>query len=184
MLTLLLSVLPEEQKASVEKIFHRYKGLFQRIALDYMQDKNRADDVVQESMVKIILHIDVISGLSQKEQKNYCAMIVQNTAKDLLRKESVRIKGDIVYETTTQQEDSTANIPEQMVYRDITEKMLQGFSMEEKRLLYLKCGYGMPYKEVARLMGISEDAAKKRGMRMMKRIRSAMEQRGDEQKWR
>ena len=102
MLTLLLSVLPEEQKVSVEKIFHRYKGLFQQIAFDYVHDKNRAEDIVQESLVKIILHIDEILELSQKEQKNYCAMIVQNTAKDLLRKERVRGSGDTIYDVSIQ----------------------------------------------------------------------------------
>ena len=69
-----------------------------------------------------------------------------------------------------------------MAYREIIEKVLHDFTTEEKRLLYLKCGYGMSYKEVARLMGISEDAAKKRGMRLIRKIRSAMEQRGDERK--
>ena len=182
MLTLLLSVLPEEQKVSVEKIFHRYKGLFQQIAFDYVHDKNRAEDIVQESLVKIILHIDDILELSQKEQKNYCAMIVQNTARDMLRKESVRRSKDTIYDVSIQQEDATEDIPKQMVYREIIEKALHDFTAEEKRLLYLKCGYEMSYKEVARLMGISEDAAKKRGMRLIKKIRSAMEQREDEWK--
>lgn len=174
MITLLLSVLPEEQKAAVEKVFRRDRGLFIKIALEYLHDKQHAEDAVQEALVKVILHIEEISALSDREQKNYCAMIVRNTAIDMVRKERHGSALEID-ENRLIQENPAEDIPEQLDSKRIVEKALSRLSKEEINLLYLRHEKELTYREIGALMGITEDAAKKRGKRILERLRKVIE---------
>ena len=46
---------------------------------------------------------------------------------------------------------------------------------EDRRLIHLRFALEMSYKEIGMLLGISEEAAKKRGQRIVKRLKSMHE---------
>ena len=171
MLTLLLSVLPEEQKTVVEKIFRRYRGMFLSIAIKYLHDMQRAEDAVQESMVKIILHIDDITALPDGAIKNYCAMMVRNTAIDIGRKEHLRTHQELTEDIASGQENLAETLAERLDAEKLVADALSQLSEDEVRLLYLRHEKGLTYREIAGLMGSTEDAVKKRAKRLMIRLR-------------
>lgn len=175
MLTLLLSVLPEEQKEVVEKIFRRFCGMFLSIALKYLHDKQYAEDAVQESMVKIILHIDDIMAPPDETIKNYCAMMVRNTAIDIGRKEHLRTHQALTEDISSEQGNPAEDIAERIDAEELVVEALSQFSRDEVSLLYLIHEKELTYREIAELMGITEDAVKKRAKRIMVRLQEIIE---------
>ena len=54
MLILLFSVLNDEQRALVERIFHEHHIHFQRISFNILRSEEHAEDVVSTAFVKIM----------------------------------------------------------------------------------------------------------------------------------
>ena len=169
---LLLSVLPEEIRTEVEKIYNHYRGLFYGIALDKCRDDHSAEDVVQESMKRIMTHPEVVVSLTEAEKKSYCATVVHNTAIDHYRKEKTQESLNAQAE-----EQETRSDLEQLEHRIDAqrelESVLSDLTQEERELILMHYGYGHTYKEIGRLFGITEDAAQKRGKRILKKVQES-----------
>ena len=54
-------------------------------------------------------------------------------------------------------------------------KLLETLSLEEKELLEMRYTYEMQYSEIARRLSITEEAAKKRGQRIILKLRKIYE---------
>lgn len=88
MLFLILSVLEDEQKNLVEKIYKDHYRYFLNIASQISGSNANAEEAVSEALLKISINIQRISELSCPEMKAFCVTIVKNCAYDLLRKNS------------------------------------------------------------------------------------------------
>ena len=170
MLALLLSILPEEIRTEVEKIYKHYRGLFYGIALDKCRDDYSADDVVQESMKRIMLHSEVMISLTDTEKKSYCATVVHNTAIDYYRKEKT-IESFNAYSDEQMMCVELDQVEQRIDVQQKLVSLLSDFSQEEKEIISMHYGHGYTYKEIGRLFGISEEAAKKRGKRILNKAK-------------
>ena len=77
-----------------ERIFEEHSDRAYKIAYSYVNHKEDAKDIVQDTFLKVYLHICDFRDL---EREKIIAMIViytKNTAIDFLRKKSRRIKAD------------------------------------------------------------------------------------------
>lgn len=54
--------------------------------------------------------------------------------------------------------------------------MLEGLSDDDKELLEMRYTYEMKYAEIARYLSITEETAKKRGQRILSRLRKQYEE--------
>lgn len=54
-------------------------------------------------------------------------------------------------------------------------KVIDSLDPDDSRFLYLRYTQEMGYKEIGTLLNISEDAAKKRGQRLIKKLRKLYE---------
>ena len=63
MMILLFSVLNDEQRALVERIFHEHHIHFQRISFNIVKSEEAAEDVVSTAFIKIMDNIEKISDL-------------------------------------------------------------------------------------------------------------------------
>lgn len=58
MMILLFGVLNDEQRALVERIFHKHRVHFQRISFKIVKSEEAAEDVVSTAFVKIMDNIE------------------------------------------------------------------------------------------------------------------------------
>ena len=67
MLTYLMLLEEDADKARFQQLYEQYRGPMYRTALRYLKDEGRAQDAVHDAFVKIALHFQKISALSCME---------------------------------------------------------------------------------------------------------------------
>lgn len=181
MLLLILSVLEDDQRNLVEKIYKENYQYFLKVAMQITGSTADAEEAVSSALLKISLNILKISHLTCPEMKAFCVTIVKNCSYDVLRKSS-RIIPDS--DEALSKMDSSIQGPEHQMLdkekRKALLKMLEVLSSDEKVLLELRYTYEMKYSEIARMLSISEEAAKKKGQRLIGKLRKQYEENSDE----
>lgn len=169
MLILLFSVLNDEQRALVERIFHEHHIHFQRISFNILRSEEHAEDVVSTAFIKIMDNIEKISDLPCPQMTAFCVTIVKNASIDVLRqlRQTVHI-------------DYWDNISDECIHNADVHKLTEVIDQldpDERHFIYLRYTLEMGYREISELLNISEDAAKKRGQRLIKKLRKLYEER-------
>ena len=175
MMILLFGVLNDEQRALVERIFHEHRIHFQRISFKIVKSEETAEDVVSTVFVKIMDNIEKISELPCPQMTAFCVSIVKNASIDVLRhsQQSVHLdRWDCVSDENSN--DLTDECIHNADVRKLTE-LMDWLDPDDRRFLYLRYTQEMGYKEIGTLLNISEDAAKKRGQRLIKKLRKLYE---------
>ena len=177
MMILLFSVLNDEQRALVERIFHEHHIHFQRISFNIVKSEEAAEDVVSTAFIKIMDNIEKISDLPCPQMTAFCVTIVKNASIDVLRQlqQSVHIDywDNISDEDTDDIEDECIHNAD--VHR-LTE-VIDQLNPDDRHFIYLRYTLEMGYREIGELLNISEDAAKKRGQRLVKKLQKLYEER-------
>ena len=176
---LLFSVLNDEQRALVERIFHEHHIHFQRISFNIVKSEEAAEDVVSTAFIKIMDNIEKISDLPCPQMTAFCVTIVKNASIDVLRQLQQSVHID--YWDNISDED-TDDIEDECIHNaDV--HMINScclFSMiipDDRHFIYLRYTLEMGYREIGELLNISEDAAKKRGQRLVKKLQKLYEER-------
>ena len=181
MLFLVLSVLEDDQRRLVEKIYRDNHQLFLKIANRITGSERSAEEALSEALLKISLNIQRISELQRNELTAFCVTIVKNCAYDQLRESSHMIPAS---DEDMQDVKSHEPTPEETVIqaeeKASIRKLLETLSLEEKELLEMRYTYEMQYSEIARRLSITEEAAKKRGQRVIQKLRKIYEDKSDE----
>ncbi len=139
------------------------KDMLFRLALRITLDRAEAEDVVQETMLKVWNRRDSWAAVDSTEA--FCMTICRNLALDKTRKAERRSRHVAGSSPAAEPPDlsTTANPEEQAVQRNRME-LVRGFvnSLPEKQrtAMQLRDFEGKSYKEVAAVMCISEEQVK------------------------
>lgn len=169
----LLCSLSDDNRDLVEKIFKQNKNKFYNIALSYLKSDANAKDAVSESMIKIMNNVNKIAKLSCPQLNAFCVTIVRNTCIDMLRKENKILLLD--KDELEQKMDETQYFEENTHNIEQLFSIVNKLSEEEKKLIYLRFGMEKGFKEIATILNISEETAKKRGQRVLAKLKVMME---------
>lgn len=176
MLPIPLSLLSEDQITAVEAIFQaHYKEMFQH-ARNIVKSKADAEDVLSYSFQKIIENIDKISELPCPMRYQYCIVIVKNRAYQVYNN---RKRECSFYDDELIKLPDPMDIEEEYVRHADAEQLVQAvdkLSREDRYLILLRFVYRQRYAEIAQLLGISPDAAQKRGRRILKKLLEILEE--------
>lgn len=160
----ILAIQDESDRTYMEWIFQTYHRLMYDYIMEVLHDSWQADDVMQESVVKLIHKIDVLRRLSESKRRNYIITTAKNTAISYLRRESIR-KG-IAYDDWakdcigTQSEED----PEALVLRQEEMEALQLIwdDLDERSRYLLSSRYILEqsFEEMARELGVTAGSAR------------------------
>lgn len=133
-----------------QDIARRLRPLLMRIATDFFNNREEAEDAVQEVLVKMWLRPwkpgDNIDGLAVKAIKNQCISIQ--------RKLALRRTADIDKARNTagsEESDTRIRVSEQ---EEIIERAIRGLPKWEQRLIRMK-QQGLETEEIAAVTGIA-----------------------------
>lgn len=175
MLMLLFAVLNDEQRALVERIFREYRVRFQRISFNIVKSEKTAEDVVSTAFVKIMDNIEKVSELSCPQMTAFCVTIVKNASVDVLRENRRSAHLDSWDGVLDESCDDIADECIRNADVDRLAELIDRLDADERRLVYLRYAEQMGYKEIGQLLNISEAAAKKRGQRLVRKLRKLYE---------
>lgn len=175
MFLLMFASLTEDQQELILKIFKDNKKYFYCIAYKMLHSDTDAWEAVSIATLKIIENIEKISNIPCPRMTAFCVTIVKNTAIDMIR----RSKRSLHLEELENISDETAvSFEESYIHNTEVErlsKIIETLPEEEKILVQLKYSQEMSYSEIGALLNITEDAAKKRGQRLLKKLKTRYE---------
>lgn len=177
MLLLFLCVLSEDDQDKIEQIFKDHHLMLYRISLKMLQSDSDAEDAVAQAFLNIMEHFDKINKLSGPQMASYCVIIVKNASYDILRKK----KRFVCLDETWEAVDDGLSVEEEILKTADTELLFEAMKQlpdTDRYLLELHFAKDMGYKEIGKILGVNEDTAKKRGQRVLKKLRGLYEEGG------
>ena len=175
MMIFLFGILNDEQRALVERIFHEHRVHFRRISFKIVKSEEAAEDVVSTAFVKIMDNIEKISDLPWPQMTAFCVSIVKNASIDVLRQSQQRVYIDCWDSVPCENAD---DIADECIHNADVHKLAEAIDKlapDDRHFIYLRYTQEMGYREIGELLNISEDAAKKRGQRLVKKLRKLYE---------
>ena len=173
---LLMMVLTDEQSDLVSKLYKKYYELFYSIAYGILGSKSAAEDAVHTSFAIISEKIDKISQIPCPQMRSYCIVIVENEALMIVRSNRKLVLGESLDEKAT----SNDMEPEEYAVRneevETIWKYVSMLSDEDQKLVIMRYYEKMGFQQIADHFGITREAARKRGQRVLKRLKNLMEE--------
>lgn len=158
----------------------KYEKLILKIAIDICHDSMTAQDVVNDSLVKLINKIDIIKTMDGGALVAYVATVAKNITLNTIRNNSHIVSS---YEFDNfNVEQATFYSVEEMLMKEIDIETIKSafekISPEERQLIEEKCYLGFSHKEIAEMHGISEGNARIKFHRAGQKIRMLVNEEG------
>lgn len=172
MLSLYLSMVSTpEDREKVEKIYYEYRKFMKYVALGILASEDMAEDAVAEALLRVVENIDKVKTAVCDDTKAFVYIIVRNCALNIYNKnknsaceyvdgfDNYSVYNTDMFDKVYLSEllRAVKNLP--AIYRDA---------------LQLRVYYDMSFKEIASVMNVSEDAARKRVERARKMLSDMM----------
>lgn len=171
----------EEERNELSEIYESNIKVFYSIAFSKLHNLQDTEDAIQEAFLAIARNPEPFFSIPDNKRLSYINVIIRNTAIKIWN------KNNKTYENETELDDTISD--EQI---SAEEKVLSDFSCEQilkfidtfpegtKAAIYLKLHLGLKNGDIAKVLGISEEAAKKRVSRAVNQIKQYMEDLKDE----
>ncbi|MDO8443434.1 MAG: RNA polymerase sigma factor [Candidatus Azambacteria bacterium] len=175
-----------EQPALFRILVARYQGAFIRKALGIVRQQEEAEDIVQETFVKIYFNGKKFKKMDGIEFKSWAYRILVNTAISRYRKISKKWQAEsndpLDLETAENSELSTENIILESENKSLTAELLSRLPKPLARLVSLYYIEDKPYKEIAKQEGITMAALKMKLFRAKKFLKNIVQEKKDDKK--
>ena len=173
MLIIYISMLEtEEDKDIFIQLHDEYSGVMFKRAYSILRDTALAEDVVQESFIRILKNFKKIEKKKCPQTRKYFVNIVRTISIDVYRKNKKQ--------QTISFDEFEATIIDEFAN---TEDILDGKELESHLLklpksyyiiMSLKYDDGYSYKEIAEILSINEENVKKRLLRARTKLREIL----------
>jgi RNA polymerase sigma-70 factor, ECF subfamily len=145
-----------------ERIFSLYLSLSLAVAQQILSDRVLAEDAVQEAFLRVVRKRNQYDP--SKPFASWFYTIVRNVCKDLLRRRSRYSKA--IDEIS--KKGASATILSEPVERL---ELLDSLPRNQRDVLYLRMVHDLGFGDIAAALGITKEAAKKRGQRGLRQLR-------------
>lgn len=152
---------PHEQ-SKFEKIYIEYKDLMYFVANKILNNNADAEDAVHQAFIKIVENINRIDEPISKKTKNYICIITETTALDMYRSNKRRNSVEYIADVETLSFEHIGG-------NELANCILK-LPSNYRNVILLKYHHGFSYKEIAKLLSISEANAIKLDQRAKNKL--------------
>ncbi|KIR02387.1 putative RNA polymerase ECF-type sigma factor [Lachnospiraceae bacterium TWA4] len=164
-----------EDTEKLTKLYTTYANTLLYVATGYLKDSNLAEDMVQESFLKIAEHLDSIIEIDSKMTKYYLITTVRNKCIDYIRRKNRLM--ETLYETS-ELLSSSSDLPlEHMIQEETIEEIKEiigNLSSTYSVPFYLRFFKGWNNTEIADFMNVSVNLVAVRINRAKKMIQQQL----------
>ena len=162
----------EKDREKAADLYRQYSSTMLYIADSILHDIHLAEDTVSEAFIKIINNLDKINSKDCYRTRGFVVIIVRNVAFDILRKQkrSKETMTDCYDDSIPYEEANFENITIEEACQRII-KCIGRLSKGYPDILYLKMKFDYSNKEIAELLGISQENVKTRLSRARKALK-------------
>ena len=140
-----------------------------RLALRITSDRMEAEDIVQDTLIRVWNKREEWAGMESIEA--YCLAVARNLAIDRSEKkvaQTVELAPDMEY---TAEATGPHEYLEQTERMSILHRLINGLPEKQRTIMQLRDVEGMEYKEIARVLGITEEQVKVTLFRARQKVR-------------
>ena len=170
MLIYMMMLETPEEKSLFEQIYLEYRGLMFHVAYEILHNEQDAEDAVHHAFVKIAENIKKITDPVCPKTHSYVVTIVENKAIDQYRKrqkhQTVELIDDIQGTDAHYEGDN-----------DLTKCILK-LPARYREMILLRYHHGYTVREIAKIMGLSLQAAIKLDQRAKNKLKKLCEEAG------
>ncbi|MDF2543385.1 MAG: hypothetical protein K0S47_3103 [Herbinix sp.] len=154
----------------LEQLFLLYEQKMYALAYGILHQVEQAEDVVQESFIKIMKHLDKIKEPDDEKAKWYILRIVKNTAIDTYRKNRKEHKQIVQMEHQDLEETSSLidNHMDEIGEDEYLRSFIKDLPSIYLDVIKLHCFYEYSVKETADILKINASTVRKRFERAKK----------------
>ncbi len=177
MLSLLLTVTTNEKsEEKFNKIYNEYINLIFYIASGFFDNQQDKEDAVYETFLKIVSNLEHI-GDDKKRTKNFVSVVTKNTCITMKNKQC-KLK-QVSFEDIPEYDAVSGNLQEDFDNKtalEIYKKCLLSLPENYYEIIYLKFYEELSNREIAKLLGISEDTCYQRLHRARGALKTAIKE--------
>lgn len=154
-----------------EELFERYAPALLRFADRMLSDRESAQEVTQEVFVKVISRAHQYDG--RAAVSSWLFAIAANACRDRRRRDrrAAVVPLDAIADLPSRGEGIEARLAGRE-RRAAVRRALESLSEEQREALVLARYHGLPYSEIARVLGISVGAVKTRIFRAVESLKA------------
>jgi len=175
---LIQAISDDSARALMENLYINYNHLMFSTAWRYCTDRQSAEDIVSDSCIAFINHLEKIQTLNSNVLKSYIVSTVRNTAINFLkRKKQADARVQYVSDEVMAQIASADSVERQVELQDEIAAVLNAvYSLPDKEQAVLRMKYGTDWKdeEIAAAVGLSESSVRKYVIRARKKVKNAV----------
>ncbi len=171
----------DSQRNELAAFYKKNKRVFYKIAYSNLHNRQDTEDAVQEAFMCIAKKPKLFFNIPEEKRASYVNVMIRNISfriwnkKQKTEENQTELSGDIVDESASTEEIITSLYSCEEIYR-----FMDALPEGEKAALYLKVYFDMNYSHIAKTLGISEEAAKKRASRAAHKIKEFVERKENE----
>lgn len=151
-------------------IYDKYAGLLLRVAGGLLNDRSAAEDIVHDTFVKFAQSAHTLSF--RGSLKAYLAACVTNRVRDRFRKKGLPVAEP--FEEAVSRSD-----PEQSAMQSETgekvRRALAAIPDEQRQVIVLRVNADLTFREIAAMLGLSENTAQSRCRYGMDKLRHLLD---------
>lgn len=163
--------MPAEQ--GLERLITEYGDAILRMCYLYLKDYHLAEDAAQETFIKAMRHYDSFNRNSS--EKTWLTRIAINCCKNIMRMRWFRLgRGQLEENMQTDVTDPMEHVLE----RDSITSAIQRMEVQDRELIILYYYQELSMKEIAQVIGKSENATIQRVNRARKKLKKILTEAG------
>lgn len=165
------------QRNELAAFYEQYKNRFFGIAYSKLLNPKEAEDVVQEAFLRVVDNPNKFFEMSNQERVRFVDGIVRHVSVDIFNKNKKN--------STVSIEELDDNIikdeisPEEKYITDVSVDELIQFALSlpenQRKTLFMYVHQKLSYSEISKILGISEELARKRVSNARKAIKNFAE---------
>jgi RNA polymerase sigma-70 factor (ECF subfamily) len=165
-------ILADDDIEIVTLLYETQSKKMYNIAFRILNKPEDAEEALYEAFLRIMDNVERINGLPYSARAPFCATIVKNISKNMLRGKNLQLSFDeVAYSVADSNPDPQQDFFARIDSAYLTQS-INSLNPRDKNIILMKWAKKMKYKEIGQILGISEDAAMKRGQRALKRLQT------------
>jgi len=174
---LITAIENEEEQVKLETLYKKYRGLMLHIAMQVVKDKELAEDILSDAIIKIIRHRKKIFKLNCYQAQLYIVNIIKTTSLDLIKKLKNNSTPEDAEDILTALPDNDITVLDEVVAKEgvkLIKEMIMNLPDNLRHVAYLSLICEHNHEEIAEVLGISNAASKMRLARAKKAMREIL----------
>ncbi|MGI8556046.1 MAG: RNA polymerase sigma factor [Pyrinomonadaceae bacterium] len=167
-------------ETAFEEMFEKYKRLVAAIAARYFSRPEQIEEVIQISFARVYFELENFRGEHDFSLVSWLGKITTNICLDILKKQQRKPENLLCELSETEKETLLADLKsdgkteENLIERDLAEKLLAHLPTADRALLQMLYAEEMSVKQISEITGWSISKIKVRAFRARKSLRKVL----------